>query len=328
VITYGWIVCGEEGAMKVRTLIATLIAIAFVIVTALAADLVPKVRSLAQNQDVEAARELVEKNRPPQTQITAEWLAAASWVARGASFAKQWDLAQKYAQETFDRSIELLAKRSLEADGHLPIALGAAIEVLAQAYDAAGQRDAALDFLRRQSERFRDTSIETRIQKNILLLSLEGKPMPEVHVQQHLGPLPQAKEELKGKLVLFYFWAHWCGDCKRQKPILEALHDAYAEKGLLIIGPTQFYGYIARGEDATPEQELEYLTHAYQQRYPLPSWMSVPISDKNFLHFGVSTTPTLVLVDRAGIVRMYHPGGMSREELEARIQPLLGMESD
>jgi thiol-disulfide isomerase/thioredoxin len=313
--------------MKVRTLSAVALAAAFVAAPAFTADLVPQVRALAWKQDVAAAQQLVEKNRPPQPQTTAEWLAAASWVARGASFAGQWDLAQKYAQEVFEGSIELLAKRRLDADRDLPTALGAAIEVLAHSYNAAGERDAALDFLRRQRETYRGTSIETRIQKNLLMLSLEGKPFPDLAVEQHLGPQPRTNAELKGNVVLFFFWAHWCGDCKRQKPILEALHQAYAEKGLVIVGPTQFYGYIARGEDATPEQELDYLTNAYQKSYPLPSWMSVPISNKNFLNFGVSTTPTLVLVDRDGIVQMYHPGDMSREELEARIQPLLAGQS-
>jgi thiol-disulfide isomerase/thioredoxin len=313
--------------MRVRTLGAIALAAASVAAPAFAADLVRQVQDLAWKHDVGAAQSLVEKNRPPQPQITAEWLAAVSWLARGASFAGQWDLAQKYAQEAFDGSVELLAKRPLDADRDLPTALGAAIEVLAHSYDAAGERGAALAFLQRQRETYSGTSIETRIQKNVLLLSLEGKQFPSLVVEQHLGLRPQTTAELKGNVVLFFFWAHWCGDCKRQKPILEALHQAYGDRGLVIVGPTQFYGYIARGADATAEQELDYLTNAYQKSYPLPSWMSVPISSKNFLNFGVSTTPTLVLVDRDGIVRMYHPGQMSREELEARIRPLLAGQS-
>jgi len=314
--------------MKVRKLAAIAMVAAFVAAPAAAADLVRQVRLLLEKQDVAAAQQFVEKNRLPQSEITAEWLAAASWVARGASFAGQWELAQKYAQETFDSSLDLLAKRPLDADRDLPTALGASIEVLAHSYDAAGERGAAVDFLRRQRQAYRASSIETRIQKNLLLLSLEGKPFPALAVEKHLGPPVRTTEQLKGNVVLFFFWAHWCGDCKRQKPILEALHQEYAGKGLEIVGPTQFWGYTARGSDATPEQELDYLTSTYQKSNPLPSWMSVPISNENFLNFGVSTTPTLVLVDRGGIVQMYHPGHMSREELEARIQPLLAGQSD
>ena len=47
------------------------------------------------------------------------------------------------------------------------------------------------------------------------------------------------------------------------------------------------------------------------------------MSEENFRRYGASTTPTLVLVDRAGIVRLYHPGAMSYEELRARVASLV-----
>lgn len=314
--------------MRTRIVSAVVLATLLLTAPARSQQLVRQVRAHVDTRNVAAAQQIVETNRPPQPRITSEWLAAASWVARIASFAGQWDLAQKYAQETFDRSVEMLAKRPLDADNDLPTALGAAIEVLAHSYDTAGERGAAVSFLDRQRDRYRGTSIETRIQKNLLLLSLEGKPLPELAVEHRLGPESFSATQLKGKVALFYFWAHWCGDCKAQKPILEALHQQYSGKGLTIVGPTQFYGYISRGQDATPEQELDYLKNAYQQSNPLPGWMSIPISNRNFVNFGVSTTPTLVLVDRGGVVRMYHPGNMSQQELEERILPLLSQVSD
>ena len=47
------------------------------------------------------------------------------------------------------------------------------------------------------------------------------------------------------------------------------------------------------------------------------------VSTANFLNFGISTTPTLVLVDRDGIVQRYNPGNLSHEELVSLIEPLL-----
>ena len=35
------------------------------------------------------------------------------------------------------------------------------------------------------------------------------------------------------------------------------------------------------------------------------------------------TTPTIVVADRKGVVRLYHPGKMTLAELEAAIKPLL-----
>jgi predicted transcriptional regulator len=37
----------------------------------------------------------------------------------------------------------------------------------------------------------------------------------------------------------------------------------------------------------------------------------------------VSTTPTLVVADRNGIVRLYHPGRITEEELTKVVRPLL-----
>ena len=47
------------------------------------------------------------------------------------------------------------------------------------------------------------------------------------------------------------------------------------------------------------------------------------VLNDNFLNFGVSTTPTLVIVDRDGIVQRYNPGDLSHEELAGLIKPLL-----
>src|SRR6266700_3064776 len=45
------------------------------------------------------------------------------------------------------------------------------------------------------------------------------------------------------------------------------------------------------------------------------------VNEENFRTYGVSTTPTLVLIDRRGIVRLFHPGAMSYDELRRGIEP-------
>jgi thioredoxin-related protein len=46
----------------------------------------------------------------------------------------------------------------------------------------------------------------------------------------------------------------------------------------------------------------------------------VPVAKSNFDVYGASTTPTLVLIDRKGLISMYHPGVMPYEELRAAIE--------
>jgi len=287
------------------------------------ANLVSEMSDLAWAGEVDRARTVLEARRAESEQPTAEWLAAVSWLARGASFAERWDLAERYATEAYEGSLELMKDRPLDAERFLPTALGAGIEVLGHTYDAQGDRTRAVGFLSAARQEFAGTSIETRIQKNFLLLSSEGKPFPALEIDEYLGLQPPTPDDLKDKVVLFYFWAHWCPDCKRQEPVLRALYEEYHDLGLVIVGPTQFYGFVSRGQTATPEEELTYLSGDYAAEFPIPPWMGVPISGDNFLNFGVSTTPTLVLVDRNGIVQRYNPGDMSHEELAALIEPLL-----
>jgi thiol-disulfide isomerase/thioredoxin len=286
-------------------------------------SLVSEMSDLAWAGEVDNARALLESRRVDGEQPTAEWLAAVSWMARGASFAERWDLAEQYASEAFEGSLELMKGRPLDAERFLPTALGAGIEVLGHTYDAQGDRARAVTFLSAVRQEFAGTSIETRIQKNFLLLSVEGKPFPALDVDDYFSLQPPTPDELRGKVVLFFFWAHWCPDCKRQEPVLRELYEQYHDRGLVIVGPTQLYGYVTRGQTATSEEELAYINGDYSAQYPIPPWMSVPISADNFLNFGVSTTPTLVLVDRDGIVQRYNPGDLSHEELAALIEPLL-----
>ena len=293
-------------------------------VVAQSGSLVSEMSDLAWAEEVDKAQALLEGRRVDDEQPTPEWLAAVSWMARGASFAERWDLAEQYAGEAYEGSLELMKERPLDAERFLPTALGAGIEVLGRTYDAQGDRARAVTFLGTARQDFAGTSIETRIQKNFLLLSLEGESFPALGVDDYLGSVqPPTPDDLKGKVVVFFFWAHWCPDCKRQEPILTALHEEYGDQGLVVVGPTQLYGFVSRGQNATPEEELAYLNGDYTAQFPIPSFMSVPISTSNFLNFGVSTTPTLVIVDRDGIVQRYNPGDLSHEELARLIEPLL-----
>jgi thiol-disulfide isomerase/thioredoxin len=296
-------------------------------------DIIGDVRAqLAQNGFSAAESQLC--TYKAQHGVTPEYLEALSWMARGAAATKQWDQAAAYADETRVLSEQQLTqqpahqltktKRKLDAEPHLPIALGAAYEVLAQGLAEKGQPAKAVSLLRSALARYGNTSIRARLQKDLNLLTLVGQPAPPLEVTQYLGPKPPALASLKGSPVLLFFWAHWCGDCKAEVPIIARLRQEFGPQGLVVIGPTQLYGYAAQGTDAAPDQERAYIESVRTRYYASLQDMPVPLSKQNFNAYGASTTPTLVVLNRAGQVATYHPGAMSYDELRAAVQKAVG----
>jgi len=283
------------------------------------ADLVRDVRiAIAQNNLAAAESEL--QSNKTQRSGDPDYLEAASWLARGYLSNNQLDQAQSWAKEVESSSRQLLAKRKLDAEPHLPLALGAAIEVEAQALALQGQNAQAVALLRRGLLTYRGTSIQARLQKNLNMMGLAGRPAPLLIVGKYIGVRPTSLSELKGSPVLLFFWAHWCSDCKQEGPIISRLNSEFASKGLKVEAPTQYYGYAAYGQEATPTDEFAYIGRVWQHYYPALQDVPVPVSKLNFDKYGASTTPTLVLIDRKGRVALYHPGFMPYEDLLAAVE--------
>src|SRR5438034_315461 len=104
------------------------LAIILLLSTASYADVIFDVRSALEQQNFTGAQSTL-KSYYSQHGATPEYIEAMSWMARGSLAAKQMDSAETYARQTERLSREQLYNRKLDAEPHLPIALGAALEV-------------------------------------------------------------------------------------------------------------------------------------------------------------------------------------------------------
>ncbi len=292
------------------------------VAAAAATDIVKEVRAAITAHDLPRGERLLNEFRSAEGN-TPEALEALSWLGRGALAAGELDAADRYASDAYALATAALPAHPLADDPHIEIALGAAIEVQALVDAQRGARSEAVIRLRTALDTYRDTPIHKRIVKNLNLLTLDGQPAPALDTREYLDRPVPTFAELKGKVVLLFFWAHWCPDCKAESPILARLLERYADQGLAIVAPTQRFGYVARGKSAPPDEELKYIVQIRDQYYPFLRDQPVPVSEANHKLYGVSTTPTLVLVDRRGLVRLYHPGQMTEDELDAAIAETL-----
>jgi thiol-disulfide isomerase/thioredoxin len=154
------------------------------------------------------------------------------------------------------------------------------------------------------------------------MLSLEGQPALSWASTEWLGLKPPTPAELKGKPVVIFLWAHWCGDCKKQGPILNSLVEKYKSSGIVVIAPTQRFGYAEKRRPVGPAEELKYIEQVRDEFYPWMKGVSAPVSDEVYSKYGVSTTPTYVMIDRDGKVSTYLPGQPTVEQLEPFIQKI------
>ena len=306
----------NQGMLKRIILLGGLLVVAATSVRA--ADLIADVKAANAQQRFKDGEALVsEARRTGETPVTLE---AWSWLGRGALAAQQYDAADRYAREAEARVLAWLKTHPLDAEEHVPLALGAAFEVQAQVLAAQHERSAGVSLLQKALQRYGRSSIQARLQKNLNLLSLAGQPLPSLGGRgtRFGAPMPNRT----GKVTLVFLWAHWCSDCKSQGPIIAELEAAYRSRGLVVVGLTGHYGYVKGGAPATPDVETKYIDDVRREYYGSIN-MAVPVDDQAVKAFGVSTTPTIVIADRQGRVAAYHPGKMTRAELDAVILPLL-----
>ncbi len=284
---------------------------------------IQRVQGAAMNGDFAGANNELQLYRSARG-VTPEYIEGLSWIGRGELKVHQTAAAEANAAQVRQLCDAELKHRKLDSEPYLPIALGASIEVQAQALGLDNRRDEAVLFLRDELKRWQGTSIVMRIEKNLNLLTLEGYPVPPLDVSQGIGDVkPKPLSAHAGHPVLIFLWAHWCPDCKAEVAIVQRLMATYGPRGLVVVAPTQHYGFVEGGRDAPRDVETRYIEATFAKYYAALGKIEIPLSEQNFRRFGVSTTPTLLLVDSRGIVRLYNPGALSFEVLATKIDALL-----
>jgi thiol-disulfide isomerase/thioredoxin len=128
---------------------------------------------------------------------------------------------------------------------------------------------------------------------------------------------------LRGRVVLLDFFAHWCGPCIADFPIVRDMQTRFASEGLTVLGLTGVYGYYQGQKPLTAAEEVQRMQDHFVKEYQVTWPMIFGVTKVNEKNYGVSYIPHIVLIDRAGVVRFAKVGSGDARELEQEIRKLL-----
>ena len=242
-----------------------------------------------------------------------------SWLARGALLLREPVKAKRYSGDVRQIVTERIGKGTdLEKDGDLEYALGSVLEVEAQLIERASGTAKAVAFVRGELARWpRPMALQMRLQKRLDLLTLTGSPAPEWVVEDFVGAAPPTLGSLRGEPVLVFIWSATCSDCKAQAAALAKVRAKHPELSLVAL--TRYSEDEATARVAEKARVDSVWKAVYSDVGPAP----VVFSTESMIRYGGSSTPTLVFIDRRGIVRRYSPTRMTEAELDRSVSELL-----
>ena len=136
---------------------------------------------------------------------------------------------------------------------------------------------------------------------------LLGEPAPELTgVDQWFPGKPQTLKDLRGRVVLLDFWATWCGPCFDAFPSLAEWHRDHTADGLTVLGVTRYYGQ-GEGLDLDNPSEILFLKR-FKEKHGLAYDFVVANDQSSQFLYAATGLPTVVLIDRKGVIRYIESG--------------------
>ncbi len=128
--------------------------------------------------------------------------------------------------------------------------------------------------------------------------------MPEFQLAS-LGGESFGKADFAGKVVLFDFWATWCGPCHLQADILKKIYPGAAKRGFEFVA-------VATGEEAATVRN-------FVARKPFPYAVLVDPEELLGGRLEILALPTLVVMDARGRIAYRHSGVADADTIEAAL---------
>ena len=140
---------------------------------------------------------------------------------------------------------------------------------------------------------------------------LMGQPAPDLSMTGAAGAEPGGPRkvtlaELRGGVVVLDFWASWCGACKRTTPLLNDLHEEFADKAVT---------FYAVNVEPIDRQTLQAAHAAFGTEFPSLHDRTGTVQRR----YAIKMLPTVIVVGPDGLVRWASTGVPSKIRLRGAI---------
>ena len=150
------------------------------------------------------------------------------------------------------------------------------------------------------------TSGYLQVRDRATQMSLLGQEAPEIPVKEWIKGGPASLADFRGRVVLLEFWATWCKPCQEMFPKLRKLHESKRAEGLEVIALTRHYmAFRGPAESMIAERQLmlDMVTE-----YGVNFHVGIAEDERLQGVYGANGLPTVLLIDRNGIIRYAGPG--------------------
>ena len=149
------------------------------------------------------------------------------------------------------------------------------------------------------------------ISPGVIAQPYEGFLAPDFELTSGIGETLRLSE-LRGQAIILNFWASWCPPCRAEMPAFQAIHQAYQDSGLIILG-------VNAADQDDPSQAQDFIT---EMNLTFPILFDSTGTAQEL--YAVSALPSTFFIDRFGIIRAVVIGGpITKATLDIQAQEIL-----
>lgn len=145
-------------------------------------------------------------------------------------------------------------------------------------------------------------------------LAFTGRPAPDLTTSRWINSPPLSLGDFRGSVVLVEFWTFGCVNCRNVEPQIKRWHEAYTDRGLVVVG--------IHSPEFAYEKNLDAVTQ-YVREHAIPYPIAIDNDFSIWNRYGNRYWPAIYLIDKRGTIRYTRFGEGGYAETERMIQDLL-----